>query len=176
MEPKTPRLTSTTAILTRLVEDPDDLAAHPDLYVVDLFAEEDRAEKAWLRAGIPRYFSYNDGVITLMWDGVELLGVPVWDDIVVLWVYLVNVVDDYLVTGRGHCYFPDQPTPIILERIRGGALITIGDTKLRVDPLVFCRELLDEAERFWHWVDRHEVPVSPGDQRIDRIRALIPSY
>lgn len=176
MEPQTPRLTSTTGILTRPVEDAEDLAAHPDRYVVDLFSNEDRAEEAWLRAGATHHFSHNDGVITLMWDGVQLLGVPDWDDIVVLWSYLVNVVDDYLVTGRGHCLFPDQATPIVLERIHGGALITIGDTKMLVDPTTFCRELLDEAERFWRWVDRHEVPISAGEQGIDRIRALIPRY
>lgn len=64
----------------------------------------------------------------------------------------------------------------MLERIHGGALITIGDTKARVDPSSFCRELLDEAERFWRWVDRHPIPIhgNPELSRIDQIRLQIP--
>ncbi|MHA7144960.1 hypothetical protein ACX80U_09620 [Arthrobacter sp. TmT3-37] len=171
MDVDTRRLTGTTGILTQPVQDLDDFTGNPGKYLLDLYADEDGAAKAWTRAGESHHFRYNDGVITLAWDGIPLLGVPNWDDICTLWTYLVNVIEDYLATGRGESFFPDQPTPIVLERIHGGALITIGDTKVRVDPSIFCRELLNEAERFWRWVDRHAVPIH-GNQELSRINQV----
>lgn len=152
-------LTSRTGILVRAVEDLDDFAARPETYLVDLFGDEDAAAEAWLRTGARHKFRYNDGVVTLVWNGVPLLGVPDWDDVCGIWRSLVGAVDGYLTAGRGETLFPDQPLPVILERIRGGALVTVGDTRLRVEPAAFCAALLDEAERFWRWTERHSVPV-----------------
>ncbi|MCG2622933.1 hypothetical protein LVY72_13605 [Arthrobacter sp. I2-34] len=159
-----------------MVQDLEDFTENPDKCLVDLYADEEAAKKAWLRTGERYRFTYNDGVVTLSWQGIPLVGVPMWDDICGLWHYLVEVVDGYLSTGRGEMSFPDSPAPIILERIRGGALITIGDTKARVEPITFCRELLAEAERFWRWTDRWGIPVDSGYAlpEIDRVRSRIP--
>lgn len=170
------RLTSTTGVLVQPVQDLADFTNDPGRYLIDLYADEDIAATAWLGAGESHRFMYNDGVITLAWDGTPLLGIPDWDDICTLWSYLVNVVEDYLSTGRGESFFPGHPAPIVLERIRGGALVTVAETRLRVDSRIFCGELLDEAERFWRWVDRNEVPVHGGAElaRIDLTRRRIP--
>ncbi|WP_247827617.1 hypothetical protein [Arthrobacter antioxidans] len=176
MNPNTRRLTSSTGILVQAVQDLEDFTDDPDKYLVDLYADEHRAVKVWMSAGASDHFTYNDGAITLAWDGIPLLGVPDWHDICTLWTYLVNVVEGYLATGRGASFFPGQPTPIVLERIHGGALVTIGDTRARVDPSTFCRELLDEAGRFWQWVERHDIPLygEPELARIDQMQARVP--
>jgi hypothetical protein len=173
---ETQHLTSTTSILVRMVEDLEDFQEHPDEYLVDLYTDEKTAKQAWLRTGERHHFTYNDGVVTLAWEGIPLLGVPEWDDICGIWHYLVIVVEGYLTDGRGEMSFPDSPTPIILERIRGGALVTIADTKARVEPVTFCRELLDEAERFWRWTDQQDIPVDSGWAltEIERVRSKIP--
>ncbi|WP_336713064.1 hypothetical protein [Arthrobacter sp. USHLN218] len=152
-------LTSRTGILVRAVEGRDDFAARPETYLADLFGDEDAAAEAWLRIGVCHKLRYNDGVVRLAWDGIPLLGVPNWDDVCGIWHSLVGTVDGYLSSGRGETVFPDQPLQVILERIRGGALVTVGDTRLRLDPAAFCVALLDEAERFWSWTERHDIPV-----------------
>lgn len=171
-------LTSTTGILVRGVQDLEDFEEHPDKYLVDLYADEEAGKKAWLSTGERHHFTYNDGVVTLTWEGIPLLGVPVWDDVCGIWHYLVMVVEGYLTDGRGEMSFPDSPAPIILERIHGGALFTIARTKARVEPVTFCRELLDEAERFWHWTDRQDIPVEADAayalKEINRVRSKIP--
>jgi hypothetical protein len=169
-------MTGTTGILTQKVYDPEDLAQNPEKYLADLYVNEDVAARAWLRTGERHHFTWNDGVVTLSWQGMPLVGVPTWDDVCGIWRNLVAVVEGYLSAGRGEALFPDQPIPIILERIRGAALITIGDTKIRVDALAFCSELLDEAERFWRWTDRQEIPVNAGLElpKINQVRAKIP--
>lgn len=176
MDPETYHLTSTTGILVRMVQDVEDFEEHPDKYLVDLYADEQEAKKAWLRTGERHHFTYNDGVVTLSWKGIPLLGVPEWDDICGLWRNLLTVVDGYLTDGRGEMSFPDSPAQIILEHVHGGALVTIGDTKARVEPLTFCRELLDEAERFWRWTEKQGIPVDAGWAltKIDRVRSKIP--
>jgi hypothetical protein len=168
-------LTSTAGILVRPVEDLEDFTRCPETYLVDLYRNEDEAAAAWLRTGERHKFRYNDGVVTLAWDGIPLLGVPDWDDVCGIWRSLVGAVDGYLTTGRGETLFPDQPLPVILERIRGGALITIGDTRLRVDPVTFYLALLEEAERFWSWTERQSIPVDAAWALTDlvRIRTLL---
>jgi hypothetical protein len=87
--------------------------------------------------------------VTLVRQGIPLLGMPVFD-ICGLRGNLVTVGDGYLSTGRGEESFPDEPAPTI----RGGALVTLGHNKAPVEPVSFCRELLNDAERFWRWTDR----------------------
>lgn len=165
------QLTSTTGVLVRPVLDLDDFAGNPDTYLVDLYADEDAGARAWLRVGERHHFRYNDGIVAHTWQGTPVLGDPMWDDICGIWHRLTAVTRGYLSTGRGEASFPDQPSPLILEQIRGGALFTIDDTKVRVEPVSFCSELLDEAERFWRWTDRHGIPVEAayGLHDIERI-------
>ncbi|MEV7649618.1 hypothetical protein [Arthrobacter sp. NPDC089319] len=159
----TPQLTSTTAILSSPVRELREFAEHPDAYLEDLFANPEAAARTWLRMGEPHRFQYNDGVVSLAWQGAPLLGAPVWDDVCGIWRGLVEVVADYSATGRGETLLPDQPVSVVLEQIRGGALLRIGDAAVRVDPAVFNLELLAEAERFWQWTELHGIPVdAPG--------------
>lgn len=53
-----------------------DFTDNPGNYLLDLYADEVGAAKAWTRAGESHHFTHNDGVITLAWDGIPLLGIP----------------------------------------------------------------------------------------------------
>lgn len=98
-----------------------------------------------MSVGERHHFTCNDGAVTLNWQGIPLLGVPEWDDICGLWRNLVTVVDGYLTDGRGERSFPDSPAPIILEHVHGGALVTIVDTKARVEPAANCSTRLNDS-------------------------------
>ncbi|MEV7649159.1 hypothetical protein [Arthrobacter sp. NPDC089319] len=176
MTPETRQLHSTTGLLVRPVEDVEDFAGNPGKYMLDLYSDDEAAADAWLRTGVRHRFTYNDGVVTLTWNEIPILGVPDWGDLCGVWCCLSAVVDGYLSTGRGNGLFPDQPLHIGLESVQGGAIMTAGSTKTRVEPVTFCRELLHEAERFWHWTDRWGIPVNSGQalQEIERVRTKIP--
>lgn len=52
---------------------------------------------------------YLPGAIRFAVDGVELLGVDLWDDVNWLWPLVIQMLDDYKRTGAGKRFFPDQP-------------------------------------------------------------------
>ncbi|MFT4471926.1 hypothetical protein ACMX2H_18645 [Arthrobacter sulfonylureivorans] len=167
----TPQLMSTTAILSRPVRDLQEFAGSPADYLEDLYEDPEAAARTWLRVGEPHRFQYNDGVVSLAWQGIPLLGMPVWDDVCGIWRGLVAVIADYSATTRGETLLPDQPVSVVLERIRGGALLTVGETAVRVDPTAFNRQLLAEAERFWQWTEQHGIPVDAPAALQDIARA-----
>ncbi|WP_139346825.1 hypothetical protein [Sinomonas mesophila] len=52
---------------------------------------------------------YVPGAISLTIDGIEILGVDLWDDVNWLWPFIVQALDDCRRTGFGSRGFPDQP-------------------------------------------------------------------
>lgn len=52
---------------------------------------------------------YVPGAISLSVDGVELLGLALWDEINWLWPYVIQALDECRRSGSGKRYFPDQP-------------------------------------------------------------------
>ena len=57
------------------------------------------------------------GAIVLSIEGVEILSFDLWDDINWLWPFIINDISEYLSTGVGEGYFPDQPLRLRIERL-----------------------------------------------------------
>lgn len=70
---------------------------------------------------------YVPGAISVVVDGVEVLGLDLWDDINWLWPLVVQVLDECRRAGSGKRYFPDQPIAIVAEMASwgGSTLLTV---------------------------------------------------
>ncbi|MGW6128726.1 hypothetical protein ACWFNE_01740 [Cellulomonas sp. NPDC055163] len=70
---------------------------------------------------------YVPGAISLIVDGVELLGVKLWDDVNLLWPFVVQALDECRRSGSGQRAFPDQPIHVSAETLQRG-----GDVLVRI--------------------------------------------
>lgn len=80
-----------------------------------------------------------EGAIVMTLDGVEVLGLDLWDDLNWLWRYVVKAAADARSTGAGETYFPDQPLLFRIEPIawqdRVLVLVRSGDVN-RAAPII----------------------------------------
>lgn len=152
---RTAQVESTTLILKGgPIFDPAKVAANPGYYLLDIYEHETEAAKLWKsRRRRDRYWS--EGGIRLRYQGAELLPFGAVDDVSALWCYLVNVVDEFLDTGRGWCEYPDQPLPVVLETVKRKVFFSAEGKRVMVEPVPFLDSLLDEAQRFFKWVEHH---------------------
>jgi hypothetical protein len=160
---RTACVTSTTLIIKGgPIFDPAKVAANPGYYLLDIYDHEEQAAALWRsRRRRDRYWS--EGEIRLRYQGAELLPFGAVDDVSALWCYLVNVVDEFLETGRGWCDYPDQPLPVVLETAKRKVFFSAEGKRVMVEPVPFLSSLLDEAQRFFDWVERNL-----GDQLLVR--------
>jgi hypothetical protein len=71
---------------------------------------------------------YVPGAISLAIDGVDVLGIDLWDDVNWLWPFIVQALDDRRRTGSGRRGFPDQPISFMAEAAwAGNTLIRVTD-------------------------------------------------
>lgn len=71
---------------------------------------------------------YVPGAIGLVIDGVDVLGVDLWDDVNWLWPFIVQALDDCRRTGSGKRGFPDQPISFRAETAwAGNTLVSVTD-------------------------------------------------
>ncbi|WP_258724744.1 hypothetical protein [Cellulomonas sp. NS3] len=61
------------------------------------------------------------GAISLTVDGVELMGVTLWDDVNWLWPFVVQALDECRRSGSGQRAFPSQGIYFGASALRGGA-------------------------------------------------------
>ncbi|WP_413250464.1 hypothetical protein [Sinomonas flava] len=66
---------------------------------------------------------YVPGAISLRIDGIEILGVELWDDVNWLWLFIVQALDDCRRTGFGNRGFPDQPISFSVRVAGAGQLL-----------------------------------------------------
>ena len=149
---------SDTLVLARLVTDLDDFVSNPDRYLVSICGDPDRATRAWLEQVRSQGYG-GEGLIRLSHYGVDLIPADLWDHSAVIWQYIIEVVRQFVDTGRGEAFFPGQPIRFGLENVRGGALWFIGsDGRLArqiVEKRTFLPGVLREASRFLAWELEH---------------------
>lgn len=66
---------------------------------------------------------YVPGAISLVVDGVDLLGVELWDDVNWLWPFVVQALSECRQTGAGRRGFPDQPITFKAEVAWAGTVL-----------------------------------------------------
>lgn len=143
----------TFVLLPHTVTDLDDFAAHHDRDLVSVDADPDGAARQW-RERLARNPYGSDGFVALHYRGQELVAPDLWDDVHGTWYAVVEVVDAYLRTGAGLASFPGQPVDIELRGRGRGGVFRAGTRSTAVDPTELVPGLLDEAERFFTWVEQ----------------------
>ncbi len=58
---------------------------------------------------------YIPGAVSLLVDGLELLGATLWDDVDWFWPSLIDTMDTYRRDGAARTMFPDQPIALTLK-------------------------------------------------------------
>ena len=87
---------------------------------------------------------YVPGAISLIVDGVELLGTDLWDDVNWLWPFIVQALDECRQSGSGTRNFPDQPIAFKAEKAQwgGNVILTVATSDKSI----------------------HRTAVAPGDE------------
>lgn len=160
----------TFLLTTHTVRDLEHLVAHPEKYLLSIMREPKWCADIW-RDRVTRDPCGGEGVVSLRYDGQQLIRPDLWDDTQGIWRALVDALEGFLAAGVGSAWFPGQPVPIRLERKgRDGAVLTIGEDRFFVDPEVMVSGVLDEAERYFLWVQ--EYVGSNESDALDQIRRL----
>ncbi|WP_147440431.1 hypothetical protein [Mycetocola tolaasinivorans] len=140
--------------MTDTVTDLDDLVAHPDRYLVSMYAEPARAAELWHRRLRTAPYG-SEGSLSLTYFGHELLGPRLWDEVTGIWCALIDTIADFTVAGAGERLFPGQPVPIRLERAGSRALFSVNGTRTLVAPELFIPGVLTAAASYCRWVEEH---------------------
>jgi len=141
-------------LIPHTVTDLDDFAAHPDKYLVSMFGEPERAADIW-RNRLKKNPYGSEGLLALTYHDVELIPADLWDEVTGIWSELVELVEAFIEEGTSESLFPGQPTPLRLATKGKSTLFTVGHRTVRVDPQDFIPGLLDEAHRYYAWVEKY---------------------
>ncbi|MFF0989120.1 hypothetical protein [Kocuria nitroreducens] len=166
-------MTSTTLILTDgPIIDPAGVAANPQDCLLDIYEHAAEASALW-QSRRRRDRHRSEGEIRLRCQGAELLPFGAVDDVSALWCCLVNTVGQFLDTGHGVTDYPDQPLPVVLETVKRRMYFSADGQKVMVEPVPFLDSLLEEAQRFFAWAERH-LAGPATDRDIVELRERLP--
>ena len=128
--------------------------------------------------------AYLEGSLELTINDVPLLTCGMWDDIDVLWSYLLDCLEELVFGGSASTYFPDQPVELAMERassgmvrvsVRAGSGGVVKTTRTREEW--FVHRVLLEGEGFF--LKMHRLSSGNLGQRdremkqIERIRSSV---
>ncbi|MGO4295293.1 hypothetical protein [Glutamicibacter sp. MCAF14] len=170
-EMKEPAVHSEPYILVpHTVTDLEDFVTHPENYLVSMFQEPDRAASIW-RDRLNRNPYGSEGFLSLSYQGIELIPGGLWDEVSGIWLELIELVEDYLHKGSAERLFPGQPVPLRLETKGRSTFFAVYQRKHRVDPSDFIPGILDEAQRYFTWVEEN-IGTGEGQalQAVDSLR------
>lgn len=161
----TGRLSATSSLLAKDIDDTDDLLVHPEL-LIDIAQQPGLATERWreARAESP---GWSTGVLELHYGEVLLTDARNWDDLWPLWAYLVAMVDDYLSDGVGQCSFPTRDVHVVLRDRDDSTFFTVGDIELDVHAPSLVTQLLDAAEAFFTFV--HEAGEDAAEDELSYV-------
>lgn len=104
-------------------------------------------------------FDYLNGVIILKYFEQTLLDTTLWDVVDQLWAYILNVLDDMLITGYGETYFPDQPVKLCLKSISENTILYEIESneylKVVLPKNELIETLLDGADEFFKCMETY---------------------
>lgn len=159
-------------LVPHTVEDLDDFVENPDKYLVDMYEAPERAADIW-RNRLKRNPYGGEGLLQVAYYGIDLISASLWDNVASLWMDLVEVIDSFLQTGEGEGLFPGSPVPIHLRSKGRSTLFTVDEQTNVVDPKDFIPGMLDEAQRYFKWIQENIGTDESGDLgAINEVRDL----
>ncbi len=157
-------VTSTTLLVkTEGLVDVFAVAEQQEDFLLDIFEHEVEAADLWHRRR-QRNQWWNEGLVRLRYQETELIEASLVDDVYALWSYLLNLVEEFLEAGRAESSFPDKTTPIVMETRKGRVFFSVDTTRVMIEPAAFISSLVNEAERFFDWIQRNLGEYVPSAQ------------
>lgn len=146
-------------------------ANHGD-YLVSMYVDPSRASSFWFNRR-NRGLRSSEGWLSLTYQGQELMDGSLWDEVEGIWFSLIEMITQYSQHAHAETLFPGQPVPLRLTDAGRSTLFTIGARTLRIDPQLFIPGLLDEAMRFYRWVEEYIGTIEPDMfQKIAELRTI----
>jgi len=97
--------------------------------------------------------NYLSGAILLKFYDETILDFKHWDLIDQLWSYMIDLIEETIITGQSEIYFPDQPIKLqvksISEQYLVFSLTTSSCSKWTLPKKEFFIEILNGAECFF---------------------------
>lgn len=157
-------------LVPHTVTDLDNFVANPESYLVSMFLEPERAAEIW-RNRLKENPYGSEGFLSLSYYGIDLISGDLWDEVTGIWFELLELVEEFLQKGLAERLFPGQPVPLRLEVKGRSVLFTVNHQRSIVDPNDFIPGILDEAYRYYRWVEENiETDESQALQSVNSLR------
>lgn len=137
--------------LKRDVFDLGDLTSNPSLYIGGFNNQfmvntiETNKEK-YIENGMLNI----EGSIIFNVGGKEIGGILLFDDLVSLYAYYLNAIEEFMVEEIANFYYPSQPIEVRLEKGNGGKIkISIDGQSLVVSTDLLFSLILSSSESFF---------------------------
>lgn len=141
-------------LVPHTVTDIDDFVTNPENYLVSMFQEPERAAEIW-RNRLKENPYGSEGFLSLSYYGIDLISGDLWDEVTGIWFELLELVEEFMEKGSAERLFPGQPVPLRLEVKGRSTLFTVNRQSNIVDPDDFIPGILDEAYRYYSWVEEN---------------------
>lgn len=141
-------------LVPHTVTDLNDFVANPDQYLVSMFKEPERAADLWRKRLKDNPYG-SEGFLSLSYYGHDLISAELWDEVSGIWFELIELAEEFLQKGSAERLFPDQPIPLRLQTKGRSTLFIVNSQTTIVDPKDFIPGILDEALRYYSWVEEY---------------------
>ncbi len=128
-----------------IITDLEETSVNPKKYFIDL---DDKGELSKIADMLDPY--YINGAILIQYCGEMILGFKHWDLVDQLWSYLIDMVDELLISGKSSTLFADQSLKIeIVNRSSDSMLLRCDQDQWILPKIEFLSTLLKSGRYFF---------------------------
>ncbi len=92
---------------------------------------------------------YIDGVLYMKFNGETIMDFTFWDDIVDLWHYFINSLEEVIKQNESNFSFPSQPLPVSIKIVKDRIRLKIDGKSINMKADQFLEIMLQEAITFF---------------------------
>lgn len=92
---------------------------------------------------------YLDGVLYMKFNGETIMDFTFWDDILDLWHYFINSLEELIIQNESSFSFPSQPLPVSIKIVKDRIRLVIDDKSINMKAEQFLEVMLQEAITFF---------------------------
>ncbi|GEM_PF-836913 len=92
---------------------------------------------------------YIDGVLLMKFNGETIMDFTFWDDIVDLWHYFINSLEELIIKNESSFSFPSQPLPVSIKIVKDRIRLVIDDKSINIKAEQFLEVMIQEAITFF---------------------------
>lgn len=92
---------------------------------------------------------YLDGVLYMKFNGETIMDFTFWGDILDLWHYFINSLEELIIQNESSFSFPSQPLPVSIKIVKDRIRLVIDDKSINMKAEQFLEVMLQEAITFF---------------------------